>query len=298
MLSHLPAVSSSLSSVHSPEVLRARAENVSSLQLLRFISLHAAAGSHHGCSHTGLQPLPGSTKKPRHKWVLLLLYFTHSLQLNTVALLECLSFVPPVAPIVRSSKTTKRCSLSWKSAWPVSPAENRTSWDTSPRRPLRCLSCWLRCKCSNSSYHHWKQAAPGFMCSSCDWHLFQTVYFWRPTCLGGEPIRRPSRDWKTCWLWWDRSYQSADLIVVCIPFKSLLLFSNRAAPISVSWWISTPPLSNNDSTPLKSWKGLSWHWILQGNKYSVTQVSFCCCCFFKKKFCLELCFSSVIFEAL
>lgn len=57
----------SLSSVHSPEVLRARAEDVSSLQLLRFISLHAAAGSHHGCRHTGLQLIPGSTEKPIQK---------------------------------------------------------------------------------------------------------------------------------------------------------------------------------------------------------------------------------------
>ncbi|XP_074485032.1 transmembrane channel-like protein 7 isoform X2 [Sebastes fasciatus] len=44
--------------VHGPEVLCGRAEDVSSLQLLRFIPLHVAARPPHGCNHTGLQPLP------------------------------------------------------------------------------------------------------------------------------------------------------------------------------------------------------------------------------------------------
>lgn len=58
-----------LSPVHSAEVLPARAEDVSSFQLVCFVSLHVASRSHHGCSHTGLQFLPGRTTKARRKCV-------------------------------------------------------------------------------------------------------------------------------------------------------------------------------------------------------------------------------------
>lgn len=61
-------------------------------------------------------------------------------------------------------KMEKRCLISQECVWPVSPAQHRPPWVTWPRRPLLCLSCWLRCKYSNSSSHHWIQAAPGFIC--------------------------------------------------------------------------------------------------------------------------------------
>ncbi|XP_051801488.1 transmembrane channel-like protein 7 isoform X3 [Acanthochromis polyacanthus] len=44
--------------VQCPALLCGRAADVSSLHLLSFVPLHAAAWSLHGCSHTGIQPLP------------------------------------------------------------------------------------------------------------------------------------------------------------------------------------------------------------------------------------------------
>lgn len=61
-----PCLFLSLCSVLGPAVLRGRAEDVSRLQLLRFIPLYVTARSPHGCSHTGPQPLPAR----RHTHVL------------------------------------------------------------------------------------------------------------------------------------------------------------------------------------------------------------------------------------
>lgn len=67
-------------SVRGPAVLCGRAEDVSSLQLLRFIPLHVAARAPHGCSHTGLQLLPARSHTG-HKYVLITVTFTVALYL-------------------------------------------------------------------------------------------------------------------------------------------------------------------------------------------------------------------------
>lgn len=62
-------MSLALSSVHSPALLRGRAEDVPSVQLFRFIPLHVASWPHHGWSHTGLR-LPSARSQSSHRQVM------------------------------------------------------------------------------------------------------------------------------------------------------------------------------------------------------------------------------------